>query len=85
MNLVRWFRKNKTKMMAIVVVVIMIGFIGGSSLTYFLRADRGLNKTIAYFGQKDKISNNDLYMARRELDILRALRIDELLRRQDLQ
>ena len=85
MNLVRWFRKNNTKVMAIVVVVIMIGFIGGSSLTYLLRADSGLHKTIAYFGQKDKISNNDLYLARRELDILRALRIDELLRRQDLQ
>ncbi|MHC4559022.1 MAG: hypothetical protein ACYS80_17160 [Planctomycetota bacterium] len=85
MNLVRWFRKNNKKVMAVVVIVIMIGFIGGSSLTHFLRSDRGLNSTIAYLGEKGEITNYDLFLARRELDILRTLRLDELLRRQDLQ
>ncbi len=29
MNLVKWFRKNNKKVMAVVVIVLMIGFIGG--------------------------------------------------------
>ena len=39
MNLVRWFRKNNSKIMAVVVVVIMVGFIGGSALTKLLQGD----------------------------------------------
>ena len=32
MNLVKWFRKNNKKVMAVVVVVIMLGFVGGTYL-----------------------------------------------------
>jgi hypothetical protein len=85
MNLVKWFRKNRTKLMAVVVIVIMIGFIGGSALSYLLQRGPGLRETVAYFGQGRKITNYDLALARRELEILGMLRIDQLLRSQDLQ
>ena len=86
MNLVRWFRKNNKKVMAIVVIVIMFGFIGGGTLLeQFSRRATGLHKTIAYFGDNEKITNSDLYIqAQRELDILRSLRADVLLSNQDL-
>ena len=82
MNLVKWFRKNNKKVMAVVVIVIMIGFIGGGALTQ-LSKRRG-NGTIAHFGEKIKITDYDLLVARRELEILRMLRADALLRSQDL-
>jgi hypothetical protein len=86
MNLVRWFRKNNKKVMAVVVIVIMFGFIGGGTLLeQFSQRATGLHKTIAYFGDNKKITNSDLYIqAQRELDILRSLRADVLLSNQDL-
>jgi len=81
MNLVKWFRKNNKKVMAVVVIVIMFGFIGGGALQQLSRRRVG---TIAYFGKKNKITDYDLSLARRELDILRMLRADDLLRAQDL-
>ena len=81
MNLVKWFRKNNKKVMAVVVIVIMIGFIGGSALQQIGR--RRIGK-IAYFGAKNEITDYDLSMARRELELLRMLRADALLRSQDL-
>jgi hypothetical protein len=67
--------------MAVVVIVIMIGFIGGSALQQLGRRSRG---TIAYFGAKNEITDYDLSVARRELQILGMLRADALLRSQDL-
>ena len=86
MSLVRWFRKNNKKVMAVVVIVIMFGFIGGGTLLEQLgRRSAGLGKTLAYFGDNSKITGRDLSNARRELDILRALQADTLLRNQDLR
>jgi hypothetical protein len=68
-----------------VVIVIMIGFIGGSALPALLRRGQGLNKPVAYFAQKGKITRNDLNFADGELGLLRTLQADELLRWQDLQ
>jgi len=82
MNLVKWFRKNNKKVMAVVVIVIMFGFIGGGSLLQQL-SKRSVGP-IAYFGDNKKITDYDLYTARRELEILRMLRADALLRAQDL-
>jgi hypothetical protein len=84
MSLVKWFRKNNTKIMAVVVIVLMIGFVGGSALTYLLRGGQGLNDAVATIAGK-KITNNDLVQARRELELLRMLRADDLLRAQGLQ
>ena len=81
MSLVRWFRKNNTKIMAIVVIVILFGFIGGSTLLQFLdRRQSGLGETIAYFGDGKEITNYDLIMARQDLGILKMLRADTMLR-----
>ena len=83
MNLVKWFRRNNKKVMAVVVIVIMIGFIGGSALTSLLQRNTGRNDVIAYIGDKTKVRNEDRYAARRELDILKMLRTDVLLKSQD--
>jgi len=81
MNLVKWFRKNKTKVMAVVVVVILFGFIGGGAFLQFLsKRSRGLHKTAAYFGDNSKITNNDIMSAREELTILQMMRAGDLLR-----
>jgi hypothetical protein len=85
MSLVRWFRKNNKKVMAVVVIGIMFVFIGGGTLTQLSRRATGLHKTIAYFGDNRKITRQDLSNARRELDILRALQADVLLKNQDLR
>jgi len=86
MKLVKWFRRNNKKVMAVVVIVIMVGFIGGSALTSLLQSNRGrLGDVIAYLGDKTKIKREDLLLARQELDILRMLRADVLLKSQDLQ
>lgn len=81
MNLVKWFRKNNKKVMAVVVIVIMIGFIGGGALQQIGRRRSG---TIAHFGEKIEITDNDRMRAQRELEILRMLRVEALLRSQDL-
>jgi len=80
MNLVKWLRKNNAKIMAIVVVVIMFGFIGGSYLQQLARRRTGTRKVVAYFGDNKKITNYDLLFARQELEILKLLRVDYLLR-----
>ena len=85
MNLMKWFRKNNMKVMAIVVVVIMVGFVAGPALQYLGRAGTGQHGAVAYFADKRKITRNDLIAAHQELEILRALQADALLRSQDLR
>jgi len=86
MNLVKWFRKNNTKVMAVVVIVLMVGFVGGSSLTYLLRGSGGAGKAIAHYGPKrHKISYNDRTVARNELEILQSLGAGQILQYQDLR
>jgi len=86
MNLVKWFRKNKIKVMAVVVVVLMIAFIGGSALSNLLRTRGALRRrAVAYFGDNKKITENDLKLAYAELEILKLLRADNVLRSQDLR
>ncbi|HUV40245.1 MAG TPA: hypothetical protein VMW23_00460 [Sedimentisphaerales bacterium] len=77
MNLVKWFRKNNTKVMAVVVIVLMAGFIGGSYIEQLGRSQK--RQTIAYSGG-NKITNYDLSMAREEMEILKMLGADYLLR-----
>jgi len=81
MNLVKWFRKNNKKVMAVVVIVIMFGFIGGSAIT---QLSRRRIRSIARFAEKTKITDRDLMLARHELEILRMVRAEALLRSQDL-
>lgn len=83
MSLVKWFRKYNKKVMAVVVIVIMFGFIGGGTLLRQM-SERSV-VTLAYYADNRKITNNDLLNARRELDVLRAMRADALLQNQSLR
>jgi hypothetical protein len=81
MNLIKWLRKNNKKIMAIVVVVLMIVFIGGTALEQLLGGfTQRQNKTIAYFGDGQKITEYDLLQAQRELEILQMIEAPSLLR-----
>ncbi|MHC4569269.1 MAG: hypothetical protein ACYTE3_26370 [Planctomycetota bacterium] len=80
MNLVKWFRRNNKKVMAVVVIVIMIGFIGGTALTQLLQRNTRMSDVVAYLGDETKVRRSDLASARRELEVLQMLRADALLR-----
>lgn len=85
MNLIKWFRKSNKKIMAVMVVIIMFGFIGGSYIQQLGNKRSPLHRTIAYFANKRKITNYDLAIARQELEILQLLRAPDVLRSRDLQ
>lgn len=80
MNLVKWFRKNNMKVMAVVIIIIMFGFIGGEFFRQLSYRRSGLHKAIAYFGQDGKITQYDIGTARQELQILESLRAEQILR-----
>jgi hypothetical protein len=80
MSLVRWLRKNNKKIMAVVVIVIMVGFIGGSYIQQLGRRAAGRHQTVACFADDQPITNYDLALARRDLEILKMLSADNMLR-----
>jgi len=81
MNLVKWFRKNRNKLLAVMVILIMFGFIGGSFLSRLARSSSGsLYQTVATYRDGKKVTNYDLLLARQDLEILSNLRISRLLR-----
>lgn len=82
MSFVRWMRKNNMKLMAVVVIVLMFVFVAGDFLAGWGRrhVESG---AVAFLGKKP-ITNFEMYTARQELDLLRILRADDLLRAQDL-
>lgn len=80
MNLVKWFRRNRTKVMAIVVIILMIGFIAGFSINNFRQSmRRSGSRTVATIAGKIKVTENDLIHADNELKLLKNLRADVLL------
>ncbi|MGE5295652.1 MAG: hypothetical protein ACM3VT_12550 [Solirubrobacterales bacterium] len=85
MSLMKWMRKNNKKLMAVVVIVLMIAFIGGQAFSYLMRGSGGANAAVAYYGHKHKISHNDRITAENELKLLEELGAPSLLRRQDLR
>ncbi len=81
MNLVKWFRKNRNKLLAVLVIIIMFGFIGGSFLSRLARSSSGsLYRTVATYRDGKKVTNYDLLLARQDLEILSNLRVSGLLR-----
>ena len=84
MNLMKWLRKNNKKLMAIVVIVLMIAFIGGSSFRVLFRGSGGINAAIAYFGHNQKISRLDLQNGEHELEMLEGLGGDSVARAQGI-
>ncbi len=87
MNLVKWFRKNNMKVMAVVIIIIMVGFVAGPLLQRLGQGGRrtSQHKTVAYYSDNKKMTNYDLALARQELEILQMLRADDLLKSQDLR
>jgi len=86
----RWFRKNNKKMMAVVVIVLMFVFVGSSYLSRMSQArSSGRDKVAAYHGQnygdRKKVTNYDLAVARQELEVLRMLGVEVLFRPRDLR
>ncbi|MBN1795087.1 MAG: hypothetical protein JW804_00280 [Sedimentisphaerales bacterium] len=85
MSLIKWFRKNNRKLLAIAVVFLMVAFIGGPALTYLFRPKGGsLKSALARYGTKGTITHRDIMIAQRQLDILRKLGIPNMLRAQDI-
>ena len=81
MNLVKWFRKNKTKAMAIVAIGTLASFMGlGTFLQYLGRRATGLQKIVAYFADNREVTKYDLALAQEQLRILRMAGADALLR-----
>ncbi len=81
MQLMKWFRKNNQKLMAIVVIVLMIAFVGGTALTRSCESiGQSRNRTVAALSQNQKIKLSDLDTAQSELAILQELKADLLLR-----
>jgi hypothetical protein len=81
MQLMKWFRKNNQKIMAIVVVVLMLGFVGGTALTRSCEnLGQSRSKVVAVFGQNQKIRLTDLDIAQNELLILQELKADIILK-----
>ncbi|MBW8001578.1 MAG: hypothetical protein FVQ80_06100 [Planctomycetes bacterium] len=80
MSLVRWLRKNNKRLMIIVVFLAVIAFLIGPVLRQFGRQPGGRNTIVAHMLDGEGISNNDLFLANQELEVLRMLRIDMLLR-----
>lgn len=82
MSLVRWLRKNNMKLMAVVVIALMFVFVAGD---FIQRGNRQTSTQVVGYIGTQKLTNYDLYVSRGELELLRALRADDLLRAQDLQ
>jgi hypothetical protein len=79
MSFIRWMRKNNTKIMAVVVIILMIAFVGGSSLSYLLQPKGYASRTVATMSGNIKVKGYDLQVANRELEILRMLKADVIL------
>jgi len=82
MNLIKWLRKNNRKLMAVVVAILLIGLgIGSINLEQLFNIfSPGQGKTVAYYGEGQKITNNDRLKAQRELEILRMIDAPTLLK-----
>ncbi len=85
MNFMKWMRKNNTKLMAVVVIVLMVAFIGGSSFSYLMHGSGGAKKAVAYYGHKRKITHMDRAVADQELKLLEELGAISLLQYQDIR
>jgi hypothetical protein len=79
MNPIKWLRKNERKVMTVVVILIMIAFIGGTALQQLMSRVDPNKKTVAFYGQKSKITPMDLRAAQSELDVLNVLGMPRLL------
>ncbi|MDD5063997.1 MAG: hypothetical protein PHQ35_04455 [Phycisphaerae bacterium] len=80
MNLIKKIRKNRNKVIAVVVIVVFVGFVGQQFFAELGRRRTNRRETIAHFADNREITNYDLALARQELEILKLLQADKLLR-----
>lgn len=79
MGLVKWIRKNERKLMAALLVLIMIAFVGGVALQEVLKRLGKGSQVVARFGADGEIGQRDLFEARDDLKVLRLLGMDRLM------
>ncbi len=72
MSLVKWFRRNTKKLMAVFVVAIMLAFVMPTVLQQLSRPSAA-EATIAHFGLDDAITNKDTIYARQQLNLLQKI------------
>jgi hypothetical protein len=82
---IKWLRRNQTKVMAVVVILLMFAFVGGSALQYLLEPRGGIKNAYAFYGKNTKITHMMVAEANAELEILQALQADAVLQQQDLR
>lgn len=82
---IKWLRRNNKKIMAVVVIVLMFAFVGGSALQYLLQPRGGVKKAYAYYDKNAKITPMMIHEASAEIEILQALQADAVLQQQDLR
>jgi hypothetical protein len=83
MSLMLWFRKHNRKIMAFVVIALMIVFTIEPLMNYFSSARTGEGRVIANYGNGKKISRQDIAIANQQIEILRMLGIETILRPED--
>jgi hypothetical protein len=83
MTLMVWFRKHNRKIMAFVVIALMIVFTIEPLMNYFSSARTGEGKTIAYYGNGRKITRQDVALANQQIEALKALGLESVLRPAD--
>jgi len=81
MHLVKWIRKNTSKIMVFVIIFAMLAFVMGQfGLNMIVELmGGGNNQLIATYGDKQKIKSPDFIQAQNELTVLRMLMADRLL------
>lgn len=85
MSLMKWFRKNNRKIIAVAVVGLLVVWLGGSALRMTCGyAGPRQGKAVALFGRKNKITIADISRANNELTILRQMRAEYILRSHDI-
>jgi hypothetical protein len=85
MSLMVWFRKHRTKIMAVVVVGLMIVFTIDPLMNYLSSRRTGGRNVIATYSRDEKITSEDLAWAQKQLDILGIIGVSSFLRPQDPQ
>ncbi len=81
MHIIKWIRKNERKLMAWLVILIMISFVGGYGLQQFLMylGQGGAKHVVAVYGDGKKIRAIEVQEAQEELEILKMLMVDRML------
>jgi hypothetical protein len=80
MHLVKWIRKNMSKLMAIFVILIMVAFIMPQVLNQLAKPrSNGPEKAMWLYNTNSEISYNAMRRASSELAVLRGLYIDKFL------